>query len=614
MIIDRLWRQQQAAYFFLATKSASGRFEEHAFKRNEIRDIAEFCQENQDKDVYFCPHGFKKDTRRKEHAVLPQLLWADLDGVNPKSCNPKPTIAFESSPGRYVGLWMTDKPVTEELNRRLTYHLGADHGGWDLTQVLRMPGTFNYKYAGQPRVKILWDDGPSWTLKQLNAILPEAEEASDLSAQEIYNKYEKGMQPWVRRELLRTERSPEGKRSEMIWKLEHALLEQGLSKEEVLVLIKASVWNKFKGRASEDEQLRRELDKIVSERMKAGMSRPGITKKKFLKTPMSEVEELDTHWLWKPVLARGEVTIMQGDPGLRKSYIAQMISKALCDGERLPRWVNDRNGVVQGKVAYFDIENSPERVTKKRLASNGMERQDQFFQEDEPFSWTDGERMAEVMDAIEELKPTLVVFDTMNTYMGGHVDTTQANVVQSAMMPLREIAVRFNCAVLVIRHLVKSKKDRSAMDAGMGSQGIAGFVRIMATVGKMPEDPNTFVMAMTKCNLSSQPSKVLTFTVKELPDEDGHRDRSKFIWGEFVEGLTSDDIIRPGKSDDKKNVAEEFLKDVLDEGEEDVKKLEVMAEKKGIGRRTLHRAAEVLNVTKRLVGFGKGKTSYWSIE
>jgi len=614
MIIDRIWSQQDGQYFFLATKSASGKFQEHVFKRNEIKEIAAFCKENADKDIYFCPHGFRKSTRKKEFAVLPKMLWADLDETDPRDCDPKPTIAIESSPGRFVGLWFTDKTITESLNRRLTYHLDADHGGWDLTQVLRVPGTTNYKYSSTPRVRILWDDGPSWKIRDIEKLLPDEPDVDiDLTAQEVFDKYEKMLPAWVRRELMTAKTPPSGKRSEMIWKLEHALLESGMSKDESFVLIKSSVWNKFKGRNSEDAQLRRELDKVVHERMKAG-TKSSPAKHKYLAHSMAEVEQEEIDWIWYPILARGEITIIEGDPGLGKSYLTQMVSKAICDGDKLPRFVRDNHiETIRGKVAYFDMENSAGTVTKKRLVNNGLQDQSNFYQEEEPFSWADTERMAQVFEALERIKPTLVVFDTMNTYLGGAVDTGRANSSQEAMFPLREIANRFNCAVAVIRHLVKSKKDKSALHAGQGSIAFAGFVRIVATVGRLPDDPDVGAIAVTKCNLGPQIRDVLTFEIAKLPDLKNEKDRSRFKWGELVKNVGADDIIQNPEKNSDKGEAEEFLRDVLDNGEEDVKKLEVMAEKRGISRRTMQRAGEAIGVTKVVKGFGKAKVSYWSL-
>jgi len=621
MLVDRIWSGQDGDYFFLATKSASGKFREHPFKRRDIKTVGQFIKDNIDKDIYWCVHGFSKNCvdsdgvprRKKEYAVLPKMLWADLDEADPRKMKPRPTIAIESSPGRFVGLWLTNKTIEESLNRRLTYHLDADHGGWDLTQVLRVPGTVNYKYTSTPRVRLLWDDGPMWDVKAIEKLLPDEPDVDDdLTAVTVFDKYEKKLPPWLRRELMAS-KVPTGKRSEMIWKLEHALLEHGLSKDETFVLIKASAWNKFKGRNSEDAQLRRELDKVVAERMKTGSSKLS-TKHKYLAHSMAEVEAEEIDWIWYPILARGEITIIEGDPGLGKSYLTQMVAKGICDGNELPEFMKGtRAEPVVGKVAYFDMENSAGTVTKKRLSNNGLENQSSFYQEEEPFSWADTDRMTQVYEALERIKPTLVVFDTMNTYLGGAVDTGRANSSQEAMFPLREIANRFNCAVVVIRHLVKSKKDKSALHAGQGSIAFAGFVRIVATVGRLPDDPDVGAIAVTKCNLAPMPRDVLTFEIVKLPDLKGERDRSRFKWGELVKDVAADDIIKPAEKNSDKEDAEEFLRNILEADREDVKKLEVMAEKRGISRRTLQRAADAIGVTKKVEGFGKDKVSYWSL-
>src|SRR5215467_3279996 len=144
-LVTALWRRAPGLWGFLCTKLKGDNFTAHKFKR-PFDDVDAFIRDNFDKDMYFCPHLFDKPLRRKEHSVLPKLLWADLDEADPRKCSVKPSVAIESSPGRYVGLWYLDGEMTEDLNKRLTYYVGADHGGWDLTQVLRVPGTINYKY------------------------------------------------------------------------------------------------------------------------------------------------------------------------------------------------------------------------------------------------------------------------------------------------------------------------------------------------------------------------------------------------------------------------------------------------------------------------------------
>lgn len=158
------------------------------------------------------------------------------------------------------------------------------------------------------------------------------------------------------------------------------------------------------------------------------------------------------------------------------------------------------------------------------------------------------------------------------------------------------------------------------MTAGQGSIAFAGFVRIVVTVGRLPDDPDVAAVACAKCNIgpwNDFRKNVLTFEINKLKDLPGERDRSKFTWGELVTGVEAGDIIKQPENGgtNEKEEAEKFLQDILDEHDEmDIKKLEVMAEKRGISRRTLQRAGEAVGVTKRMVGFGKNKVSMWSIE
>lgn len=617
-IIEGLWSQQGGNWFCICTKSASGIWKEHWFAAGSMRRIRPFLQENKDKDIYFCPHGFRVRQRKKEHAVLPKMLWADLDEADPRKIDPRPTIAIESSPGRYVGLWLTNKPISESMNRKMTYAVGADKGGWDLTQVLRYPGTTNYKYRARPKVRVVWDDGPTYTLEELRRKLPddpETKAGAGLNAKEVYSRYEKSLPPWARRELL-AGKPTAGKRSEMIWKLEHALLDAGMTRDESFVVLKASPWNKFRGRHDEDAQLSREISKIMDNRLRANGEALHREEKdgpyRFLQRSIAEVEEENLDWIWYPYLARGEVTILEGDPGLGKSYLAQMVSKALVDGEKLP----SVKGLpaVRGKVAYFDMENSAGSVTKKRLKTNGCQNMDWFFQEEEPFSVDDEDKFDAVLDAIDELRPVMVVFDTINTYIG-KADTHNSTETQQAFVRFKEIASRYNVAVLVLRHLTKSKTNVSALYRGQGSIAFAGLARVVITVGKSPDEPEDRVMAVTKINVAKTP-KALTFRVQELPDTLKEQDRSKFIWGDFVD-LTSDDIVAvDAKKSNGESAVDQcvsWLKDVLDDGEVEGARLAAMAEKRGFGSKTVSRAAEALGIIKEAVGFGKKRVSYWSL-
>lgn len=628
--IIELWKRQPGKYFFICTKSGAGKWSDHAFARKDLNKVRAFIKDNADKDVYFCPHGFSEPRRKKEYAELPKVLWADLDEADPKKMekNVKPTIAIQSSPGRYVGLWFVDHTMKESLNKRLSYHLGADQGGWDLTQVLRVPGTVNYKYNATPRVKLLWNDGPVHKVSALEKLLPELEdEISDddeedgITPADIYARYAKVIPPMTRQELMRGKPTP-GKRSEVLWKLTNDLVEAGLTREETYILIKASPWNKFRGRQTEDTQLNRELDKIFGKKLngKKGWSAPDVKEGKknehtFLTQSMDEVEEENIDWIWYPYLARGEVTIVEGDPGVGKSYLMQMISKGIVDGDKLPTEKKTMPRLTPGPVAYFDIENSAGSVTKKRLRYNGCENMRLFYQEQEPFSVDNTEILEKVYDGIERLKPVMCVFDTVNLYIG-KADTSRGSETTQALANFKDIARRFNCAVVILRHLTKGGgQGTSALYRGQGNIAFTGVSRIVMTVGRHNEDPDTKVVAMTKCNLAPFP-RAITYTITGMPDTLKERDRSKFEWTGFCD-LTSDDIIKTPEDDNDRgkegNKAKAFLEEVLAEGAVEVAKIQGMAETRSISWRTLQRAANDLDVKRKTQGFGKGKVTAWSL-
>lgn len=608
----KVWREQPGKWFFLASKARSGEWRDHPFKRGEIRKIEEFVQANGDKDLYWCVHGFAKPRRLKKYAEIPKLLWADLDESDPRDFpDLLPTYAWESSPGRFAAAWRLTDYMTEEVNRRLTYHLKADPGGWDLTQVLRLPGTTNFKYESKPKVKLLWSDGPEYSIQDVVSRLPRERKARESDvARGLYRKYEKHLSGWVRRQLMRGRAQP-GKRSHVLWKLTNELMEAGCTADEAFELLRVSPWNKFVKRPNGDEQLRREIDKatkqhigVVDDENPRDEVEPDQSEDddgddepeyKFLQVSMAEVEEERLDWIWYPYLARGELTILEGDPGLGKSYLAQMVAAAICDGAKLPSVKAHKT--AQGKIAYFDIENSAGTVTKRRLLDNGLKNMHQFFQEAEPFTVDDDETLDRVYEAIDKLRPTLVVFDTINTYMGS-ADIHNTSETQQAFKRFKDIASRYKCAVVVLRHLTKSSKGTQALYRGQGSIAFAGLARVVMTVGKHPEEPDVRVMAVTKINVARVP-KALTFSIEELPATVKADDRSKFIWGEFID-LSSDDILahREMEKDDAQDAVVKWLWEALQDGGVSIGQIMTMADPRSFTRKQIDRAAKELRVVK----------------
>jgi hypothetical protein len=128
------------------------------------------------REAYFCGHLLTERRRVKENAAPLSALYVDGDGAKVSPALLAPTATVESSPGREHFYWGLTEPVTpqfgELLNRRLALAMGADKAGWDLTQLLRPPGTRNYKYAGAPIVRILELRDERYDPMELDRLLP----------------------------------------------------------------------------------------------------------------------------------------------------------------------------------------------------------------------------------------------------------------------------------------------------------------------------------------------------------------------------------------------------------------------------------------------------------
>lgn len=616
MLITDLWAQQSGRFFCISTKDGDDNWKDNFFTVEEFGNIRRFLLDNQDKNIYFCPHGFNRRVRQKTEAVLPNLLWADLDDADPRDMSPKPTIAIQSSPGRYVGIWKIKGPMTESMNRRLTYKVGADPGGWDLTQVLRFPGTRNYKYNSQPRVRVLWDEGKEYSIKQIEKLLPEADPldintVNELRpASEVFDEYSNKLPRWVRRELLSKKIVGRTDRSEMLWKLENACLEAGMTIEESISVLRNCVWNKFSGRRNEIDQLRHELEKAADQHFnerprgsdaldhksdKEEQQDEGpLSREIFDFKPMSEIEREEIDFLWWPYLARQEVSILEGDPGLGKSYMAQMVCGALATGQRVPSQKKLKK--VKGPVVYLDIENNAATVSKPRLEDNGYTNLTNYYPLEAAFSIDNEDALEELFRKLEKVQPIIVVFDTLNTYIG-RADTHKASEVTQAFGIFKLIARTFNCAVLVLRHLTKGAG--SAMYRGQGSIAFSGSARVVMSVGVDPQDTATRAMAITKINFAKAP-KALTFRIEERP-----KGRSEFVWGEFVD-LTSQEIMdaasnmrSEGTQGDGIQDAMEFLEGNINGAAVDVQRLYRMADKRSISRKMLDRASVSMGIIKK---------------
>jgi len=232
-------------------------------------------------DLYFCPNFFSEPRRLRKVAQPGRWLYADLDEVNPGKLPDflEPTVAWETSPGRFQALWLLARPLRpaqlEAINQKLTYYTMADRGGWSSTKVLRVPGSYNNKRERRHLVRLLWSDGPEYAASSIYDLVREVETPRDISEQLPDLKLPKAdaarlfkrHRPKLTIEARRLLREPvaQGGRSEAMWKLQRLLLEAGIAPAQAFVMVKAAPCNKYRGQRREDKQLWTEIQRAVSQ-------------------------------------------------------------------------------------------------------------------------------------------------------------------------------------------------------------------------------------------------------------------------------------------------------------------------------------------------------------
>lgn len=216
-------------------------------------------------DLYFCPQLLNEQNLHKGAVVSCPNAWADLDDCTPIKLLVPPSIAWETSPGRFQAIWRLDPNLdpleAEALSRRIAYYHagdGADRSGWDLTQFLRVPRTGNFKHvddlSGNPAiVRIVTGTTIKYRLADfekypdvkrvefLELPLPSVIPTED--PLEIIQRYRRTISPLVF-SLFETE--PQGTWSEKLWRLMILCFEAGMEMPEVLHIANQSACNKYR--------------------------------------------------------------------------------------------------------------------------------------------------------------------------------------------------------------------------------------------------------------------------------------------------------------------------------------------------------------------------------
>lgn len=519
------WSRQGQGFVCISEKSGDI-WKDRMFKWPQDKDKIESLVEGkleQETNLYWAPLVFKTK-RRDETQVKPgNTLYADLDPVDPKGLTIKPTLAWESSPGRFQALWWIDESLDPKelanMNRALTYHVNADPGGWDLTQVLRIPGTYNYKYNPPTKGKLLWfDQKIVYNRKKFDKI-PQPEitnqssGSSTITLVELLSKYRKVIPSKVSKLLQYPESRVEaGKRSDMLWYIESELVKAQIPLEDIVQLVGLSAWNKYRGRNDEWKRLTTEISKVYDEflsstepispkREKDDDEEPkGLPWQSF--GDLMGSSRSRPGFLIKDIWLKRSHGMVAGEPKTFKSTVALDIAVSVASGK--PLWgqfpVEDQGPVliIQNENSEWIIKDRMEKIIYSKDLVGIAHCKNRILTVDFPpnlpiyflnnfgYTFSDPLHREELEDTMEELNPRLVILDPLYLMFDGEINS--AKELNPILTWLMELKNDYNTSIMVIHHWNKGGTSTRGGQRMLGSTTLHGWVESALYIQSQAEE------------------------------------------------------------------------------------------------------------------------------
>jgi hypothetical protein len=294
---------------------------------------------------------------------------------------------------------------------------------------------------------------------------------------------------------------------------------------------------------------------------------------------MSSVKAEKVEWLWKPYLPLGKITLLDGWPGIGKSWLTCKLAAIVTRG-------GFPNGVAfePGNVLMFSAEDGLADTLRPRLDACGADVERIIalnFLEKDGLAVFDEKGLMRFEATIIEHQPLLVIVNPLFAFTGGAIDINRANECREVSRVLAAIAARQRCNMLGVRHLGKSGGNGSPMKAGIGSIDWLAAARVGLLAGCDPDDESKCALTCYKNNLAPKGAS-LGYRITFDPDTD----IGSFEWiGES--DLTAERILAPAHHEDSEEAgqradAEDFLRPLLNAGPAEAKDVETARRAAGV--------------------------------
>jgi hypothetical protein len=352
-----------------------------------------------------------------------------------------------------------------------------------------------------------------------------------------------------------------------------------------------------------------------------------------------EVRAESIRWLVPNIFALGQLTILDGDPGLGKSLLMLDLAAKLSTGRS---WPDGSNSTEPASTIYLTAEDSDDVLGRRLRALNADLTRIFFYRSkdrllEQPLSFPAN---AGFLDrALTKTCARLVVIDPVIAFLDPAILSGSDEGIRRFLYPLAQLAQAHQCAVILIRHLNKRAGGRSLYRGG-GSIGFVAHCRSAWLVGRepahgavplvpkapaadpepatLPPSPGVFepapvaaacVLAQQKNNNGPlQPS--LRYQI--ISDESGY---PTLVWLGACP-LTADELVAlpPRTATKARGRAIRFLKRFLAAGPVTTDRIWKAGLEQDLYERTLRRAKEDLGIKDQVAWIDGIRRCFWMLE
>lgn len=314
---------------------------------------------------------------------------------------------------------------------------------------------------------------------------------------------------------------------------------------------------------------------------------------------LKNIEPKEISWLWRPYIAFGKVTLIQGDTGIGKTSLMVKVMADLSNGLYPPTMFRERLLPLETgdpiTTYYVSIENGIADTIVPLFNRVGGNNEFVQYQDEmkEHFVLTGDE----VRECVRISGAKLIVVDPWQQFLDD-ASSSDNNAMRAMIRDVQNAAEETGAAVVLCGNYTKAVV-RSDMGKGIGASELFNTLRSVLTV-KYGDSPSERCMIASKMSFLGKEVTPVRF----VQDEDY---RISYVFDDEVDELEAGEEVVESAS--KADLTAAFLADLLKDGPMDSNDVKRAVQASGFSMTTVQRVKDKIVVVERQ----PDKSSVWML-